>query len=133
MGWNWWLQALPVRGALCASAAATAAAAPAAAAVAASRAPARPRPDAAPPRPRTGSTVKGCAQYCENMATIVLSVMLALVRSVAVHSIRMFLISGAMRECQPLMTGGRERSVPAESKLRGARADGGGEAGEPWA
>jgi hypothetical protein len=34
----------------------------------------------------TGSTSKGCWQYSENMHTTVLSTVLALVRSVAVHS-----------------------------------------------
>jgi hypothetical protein len=67
----------------------------------------------------TGSTVKGFAQYWLNMATSVLSTMLALVRSVAVHSMSTFLMPGAMREWCPLITGGRESSVPLASKRQG--------------
>ena len=44
----------------------------------------------------TGSMAKGSAQYSENMAHTVLSTMLAFVRSVAVHSMKTFLVSSVM-------------------------------------
>lgn len=58
----------------------------------------------------TGSTVKGRAQYWENIVTTMLSTMRALVRSVAVHSMKTLRVLSEMAECAPLMMGGRERT-----------------------
>lgn len=58
------------------------------------------------------------------MATMVLSVMFALVRSTAVHSMKMFLMSGLIREWCPLMSGGRERTVPWRRRRRGGGGTG---------
>mmetsp|Transcript_15474 Transcript_15474/g.49689 ORF Transcript_15474/g.49689 Transcript_15474/m.49689 type:complete len:228 (-) Transcript_15474:687-1370(-) len=63
----------------------------------------------------TGSTAKGVEAYSENMATMVLSTCFPLVRSVHVHSMKTFCVSGEMRECSPLMIGGSERTRSCES------------------
>ena len=43
----------------------------------------------------------------------------AFVSSVAVHSMKTFFVVGWMRECRPLMIGGKERTVPFESLITG--------------
>jgi len=54
-------------------------------------------------------------QYCENMVTMVLRTMLALVRSVAVTSINTFFVSNRIFECSPFMMGGKDNTMPLES------------------
>lgn len=55
--------------------------------------------------------VKGSAQYSENIATSVLRTMLALCSSVAVISIKTFLVESLILECSELMIGGREHTT----------------------
>ena len=54
--------------------------------------------------------VKGSAQYSENMATMVLRTILPLVRSVAVHSMKTFLVSSVILEWLLLMMGGSDKT-----------------------
>ena len=49
----------------------------------------------------------------------VLQTTLALVSSVAVHSIKTFFVDGWMRECRPLMMGGNDSTLPALSRITG--------------
>lgn len=46
----------------------------------------------------TGSTVKGFAQYSENIVTMVLRTILAFVKSVAVHSMKTFFVESLILE-----------------------------------
>jgi len=70
-------------------------------------------------RTSTVSTTKGSRQYPENMQTTVSRTTLALVRSVAVHSMRTSEVSRVMRLMCPLMMGGRLRTEPAASETTG--------------
>mgnify|MGYP004153712299 CR=1 FL=1 len=49
----------------------------------------------------------------------VLHTTLALVSSVAVHSMKTFFVDGWMRECRPLMIGGSDSTLPALSRITG--------------
>tara|TARA_B100000787_G_scaffold36009_1_gene25213 strand:+ start:274 stop:444 length:171 start_codon:yes stop_codon:yes gene_type:complete len=53
--------------------------------------------------------------YSENIATMLLSTVLSLVRSVPVHSMKTSLVSLEMREWLPLMMGGSESTVSVAS------------------
>ena len=57
----------------------------------------------------------GVAQYPENMAHMILSTMWALVRSVAVTSMKTFLVLSVIFEWSPLMIGGRLNTRPLAS------------------
>ena len=59
----------------------------------------------------TGSTSKGVAQYWLNMVTRVSRTILALVRSVAVTSKKIFFVLSVIFECSPLIIGGRESTT----------------------
>ena len=59
----------------------------------------------------TGSTENLAAEYSENMVTTVLSTIFALLRSVAVHSMKTSVVSSEMAECAPLMMGGSDSTV----------------------
>ena len=58
--------------------------------------------------------MNGSSQYCPNMVTTVSRVILALVRSVAVHSMNTFLVSSVILVCSPGKTNGscHEKRVP---------------------
>lgn len=62
-----------------------------------------------------------CAEaYSENMATIVLSTVCALDRSVAVHSMKTSRVASEIFDASPLMRGGSESTVPAASRISGS-------------
>ena len=61
----------------------------------------------------------GTAQYSENIATTVSSTMLALVKSVAVHSMKTFFVLRVILLWSPLMIGGRDSTTSFESKTTG--------------
>mmetsp|Transcript_22351 Transcript_22351/g.55201 ORF Transcript_22351/g.55201 Transcript_22351/m.55201 type:complete len:214 (-) Transcript_22351:760-1401(-) len=59
----------------------------------------------------TGSTAKGVSLCWLNIVTTVLSTILALLRSVAVHSMKMSRVSREIALCAPLMMGGSDSTV----------------------
>lgn len=67
--------------------------------------------------------VKGTAQYCENMVTIVFSTVFAFVMSVAVHSMRMLRVVNLIFEWSPLIIGGSESTRRVLSKITGYTGD----------
>ena len=67
----------------------------------------------------TGSIVKGSAQYLENMATMMLQTMSSLVWSVAVMSIKTFVVSSVILERSLLMMGGSEQTFLSASRITG--------------
>ena len=67
----------------------------------------------------TGSTVKGLAQYSENMVTTVSRTIFALVRSVAVHSMNTLVVSRVIFDLLPLIMGGRDMTVSSASSTTG--------------
>ena len=67
----------------------------------------------------TGSTVKGSAQCSQNMVTMVSSTMWALVRSVAVTSMKTSVVASVMREWRELIMGGNEQTTPFVSRITG--------------
>lgn len=68
---------------------------------------------------RTGSIVNGSAQYLENMVTMMLQTMSSLVWSVAVMSMKTFLVSSVILERSLLMMGGREQTFRSASRMTG--------------
>ena len=65
--------------------------------------------------------MNGSAQYCANMVSIVLSTTLALVRSVAVHSMKTLRVLSLILEWSPLMIGGSDSTTPLASWMTGYR------------
>ena len=55
--------------------------------------------------------LNGVAQYSENMVIMVFKTTLALVRSVAVHSMKTFLVFRVILEWFELMMGGRDSTT----------------------
>lgn len=59
-------------------------------------------------------------QCSENIVTIVFKVIEALVASVAVISIKTFLVDSLILEWSPFMIGGRDKTVPVVIRIRAA-------------
>ena len=69
--------------------------------------------------PNLVETVKGFAAYSENMETTVSRTILALVRSVAVHSMNTLVVSREILDLLPLIMGGIDMTVSSESRTTG--------------
>jgi len=63
--------------------------------------------------------VKGSSQYCENIATRILMTISTLVRSVAVTSMKTFLVSNVILERLLLIIGGNEHTFLLASRITG--------------
>ncbi len=63
--------------------------------------------------------MNGSLQYKEKEAIITLSVISALVKSLAVISIKIFSVVSLSLECSPLMIGGKDNTTLLESYIIG--------------
>ena len=69
-----------------------------------------------------GVPANSVAEYCEKAATIVFSRILALIRSVAVHSINTSVVSRLIALCAPLISGGKDSTTRFASYNTGKTA-----------